>query len=365
MARTTPSQRRTWRLPIGLLLAALLAVAIVPVFAQDGPPAQPLLPNVEPVAGAELQAADLSEEQAVAAALAEYAANDEAVAALADVPHEAFMLASRLLYLPQVVTRGGQPIPPDQQNPTPTPEPRPDRAADVAVTVRANPSIFVRPGDLITYRFTLHNYGNGTASETKVYAPVNRQQITPISTSLDSKAGDWLSENSQERFVVTFGPLAKGATRSGTVTVRVASGLPIRPSDPVRIDMRARYTWRDGNDGGDRRTNWAPVLVGSGPVHADFVWVRVTPDRAPAGTTHVFYSNRFLPGETVSAWVNVSRGAGGVRALNVRGTANSLGEIELRVRSTDTDPDLPRGTHQIVLAGQRSGLQGVVDFIVQ
>ncbi|NTU81189.1 MAG: hypothetical protein HGA45_17710 [Chloroflexales bacterium] len=361
MARTPTSQRRAWRLPIGLLMAALIAAAIVPAFAQDGPPAEPLLPNTEPVALAE-PAAALSEEEAVAAALAEYAANSEAVAALAALPADAFALSERLTFLPQLLTGGGVSIPPDQN---PTPEPRPERSADVAVTVRATPSIFVRPGDLITYTFTLRNLGDGEARETKVYAPVNRQQVTPISTSLNSGAGDWLSENSQERFVVTFGPLARGATRSGKVVVRVASGLPIQPADPIRIELRARYTWRDGNSGGDRRTNWAPVLVGSGPVHADFVWVRVTPDRGPAGTTHAFFSNRFLPGETVSAWVNVSRGSDGVRALSVRGTANANGEVELRVRSTDTDPDLPRGTHQIVLAGQRSGLQGVIDFIVQ
>lgn len=363
MARTISTKRRAWRLPLGLLLIAILSLALVPAFAQDGPPAEPLLPNTEPEAGLELQAA-LSEEEAVALALAEYAANEDAVAALAALPADAFMLTSRMIFLPQVMTGSGATIPPGQ-NPTPTPERKPERSADVAVTVRATPSIFVRPGDLITYKFTLRNLGDGEARETKVYAPINRRYVTPINTSLDSKAGDWLSENSEERFVVTFGPLAKGATRSGKVVVRVASDLPIRMSDPVRIEMRARYTWRDGNDGGERRSNWAPVLVGSGPVHADFVWLRVTPDRAPAGTPHVFYSNRFLPGETISTWVNVNRGAGGVRALSVRGTANANGEVELRVRSTDTNPDLPQGTHQIVLAGQRSGLQGVIDFIVQ
>lgn len=362
MARTL--QRRRWRLPIGLLLAALLAATIVPAFAQGEPPAEPLLPNIEPAADAALAAAAPSEEEAVLAALAGYAADPAAAQALADLPPEALLLTERLTYLPLVSSRQDQSVPPGQ-SPPPTPEPRPDRAADVALTIRARPGILVRPGELITYTFTLRNLGNAEARETKVTVPFNVGQITPAYTSLNSRAGDWLSENGRDRYSVTFGPLAKGAERSGQVVVRVNGGLPVRATGPVVIEARGRYSWRDGNTGGERRTNWAPVVVGAGSVHGDFVWVRVSPDRGPIGTTHAFFSNRFLPGERVVAWVNVNRGAGGVRALSLAGTANSLGEVELRLRSTDADPDLPRGTHQIVLAGQRSGLQGVVDFIVQ
>ncbi len=363
MARTL-RMRGLIQQPLGLLLAGLLAVASVPVFAQGEPPAEPLLPNLEPAASAETQALAPSEEEAVLAALADYTANDGAATALAELPPESMLLAEQLTFLPHLMTSPGQSVPPGQ-NPTPSPAPRPERAADVAVTVRAQPGILVRPGALITYTFTLRNLGNGEASETKVFVPFNNQQIVPAYTSLSSRAGDWLSENGRDRYTVTFGPLAKGATRSGQVIVRVNGTLPVRTSNPVIIETRARYSWRDGNSGGERRSNWAPVVVGSGPVHGDFVWMRVSPDRGPVGTTHVFFSNRFLPGETVTAWVNVQRGAGGVRALNLRGTANALGEIELRLRSVDADPDLPRGTHQIVLAGQRSGLQGVIDFIVQ
>lgn len=360
MART--SSARAWRLTLGLVLAALLAAALAPAFAQEGPPAEPLVPNYEPEASAQLQAAPQSEAEAVAAALAAYAADDEAAATLADLPPEALLLTGSRVYLPLVQRGVEPPLDPGQE---PTPTPRPDRAADVAVTVRARPSILVRPGELITFTFTLRNLGSAEASETRVSVPISGQQVAPAYTSLSSRAGDWLSENSRDRYTVTFGPLAKGAERSGQVVVRVNAGLPVRATNPVVIETRARYTWRDGSNGGERRSNWAPVVVGSGAVHGDFVWVRVSPDRGPIGTTHVFFSNRFLPGERVSAWVNVNRGAGGVRALSLSGTANSLGEVELRLRSTDADPDLPRGTHQIVLAGQRSGLQGVVDFIVQ
>lgn len=346
-----------------LLLAALLAAVLVPVFAQSEPPAEPLLPNTEPAEATFVPFAAASEAEAVSAALAEYASNAEAAAALAALPLDSLLQTWRETYLP-LVANGRNVATDPGQNPTPTPEPDPE-SANVAVTIRARPGILVRPGDLIVYTFTLRNTGDTRARETKVTVPFNQQHVQPISTSLSSSAGDWLSSLSSNSYTITFGSLAAGAQRSGQVTVRTNGRLAISTSNPVVIDARASYTWRDGADGGAGRTNWAPVVVASGSVHGDLVWVQVTPARAPLGATHTFFSNRFLPGERVSAWVNVHRGAGGVRALAITGVANSRGEVSLRVRSTDTSPDLPRGTHQIVLAGNRSGLQGVVDFVVE
>jgi uncharacterized repeat protein (TIGR01451 family) len=360
MLRTHKTVGRSLR----LLLAMLFAAVLVPVFAQGEPPAEPLLPNTEPTeALVPLTAA--TEEDAVQAALAAYATNDAAAEALAALPLTSLLQTWQVTYLP-LVAKGRNPVIDPGQDPTPTPSPEPEPdGAELAVTIRARPSILVRPGEAIVYTFTLRNRGDASARETKVTVPFNPEHVRPVSTSLNSRAGDWLSELGAERYTITFGSLAAGAERSGQVTVHVSSGLPIRPSNPVVIDTRASYNWRDGAGGGSGRSNWAPVVVGSSTVHGDLVWVLVTPARGPIGTSHAFFSNRFLPGERVSAWVNVNRGAGGVRSLSVTDVANSLGEVTLRIRSTDTNPDLPRGTHQIVLAGQRSGLQGVVDFTVE
>jgi hypothetical protein len=352
-----------WRLPLTLLIAALLAVALAPAFAQGGPPAPPLVPNMEPaeLAAAEAPAWTLDERAAVEAALAAFFAAGELAppeGALLDLPalgalSDAELAATYRIYLPLMRSRpelGQQPPTPTPVTPTPTPS-----GADMAVVVWAKPSIWVARGATLEYEVRLANHGKGAASETKVVFPYNRTQVALASSSLDSKAGDWVSAIDQNSFTVTFGPLGPGKTRTGKIFVKVGGALP----HGTLLDVRAGYSWRDGADGGQRRSNWAPVLVGSGPSDAPYVWVQVTPDRGPAGTQHRFYSNRFLPGEPVSTWLNMPDRS--VRALSLRGSADGDGALTLAYASTG----LARGTYQIVLYGQRSGLTGVATFIVQ
>lgn len=352
------------RLALALLITALLAAALAPAFAQGTPPAEPLVPNIEPaeLAAAEEPAWTLDERAAVEATLAAFFAAGELTppeGALLDLPaleamSDAELAATYRIYLP-LLRRGAElgQEPPTPTPVTPTPEPKP--GADVAVVLWAKPSIWVARGAVLEYEVRLANSGKGTATETKVTFPYNRSQVTLAYTSLDSKAGDWVSAIGQNSFTVTFGPLGPGKTRTGKVFVRVGDAL----SHATLLDVRASYEWRDGAGGGQRRTNWVPVLVGSGPSDAPYVWVEVTPDRGPAGTQHRFYSNRFLPGEPVTTWLNMPDRS--VRPLNLRGTADGDGALTLRFTSND----LARGTYQIVLYGQRSGLTGVATFVVQ
>jgi hypothetical protein len=353
-----------WRLPLTLLIVALLAAALAPAFAQGGPPAQPLVPNVEPaeLAAVEAPAWTLDERAAVEAALAAFFAAGEPAppeGALLDLPalSDAELAATYRIYLP-LLRRGpelGQAPTPTPVTPTPTPPTPTPSGADLAVVVWPKPSIWVARGGTLEYEVRLANHGKGTASETKVVFPYNRAQVALASTSLDSKAGDWVSAIDQNSFTVTFGPLGPGKTRTGKLFVKVGGALP----HATLLDVRASYSWRDGADGGERRSNWAPVLVGSGPSDAPYVWVQATPDRGPAGTQHRFYTNRFLPGEPVSTWLNMPDRS--VRPLSLRGTADGDGALTLTYASTG----LARGTYQIVLYGQRSGLTGVATFIVQ
>ncbi len=78
----------------------------------------------------------------------------------------------------------------------------------------------------------------------------------------------------------------------------------------------------------------------------------------PAGTKHSFSSNRFLPGEAITTWLNTPQG---VRALSLRGTADAQGSLTLSYTSTG----LAKGNYQLVLYGNRSGLTGVASFLVQ
>jgi hypothetical protein len=358
--------RPRWRNLIALLLTALLALALAPTFAQEGPPAEPLVPNIEP---AELEGAlaatpawALSEREAVEAALAAYLADDQGAALVDYAPpelvSEARPSAQTRVYLP-LVRRGAEPNQGPGQGPTPTPTPTPapppPPPADVTVTIWPKPSIIVGRGALLEYEIRLRNTGKGTATRTQVTFPYNRQQVALSHTSLDSGAGDWLSTIGNDSYTVTFGSLDSGAERVGRVFVRVGSGLP----NQTVLDVRARYNWSDRADGGSRNANWAPVLIGDGPADAPYVWVRVDPDRGPAGTTHSFFTNRLQPGEGVSTWLNVP--GGGVRALDLRGSTDAQGQVTLNYRSGG----LSSGTYQMVLYGQSSRLTGVVSFVVQ
>jgi hypothetical protein len=360
-----PHFRLRWRSPITLLLAVLLAVALAPAFAQEGPPAEPLVPNIEPAALegalADTPAWALSEQEAVEAALAAYLAGDQG-ATLADLAHavllsEAQPAALARVYLPLVRGRA-EPIQGPGQGPaptpTPTPEPPPPPPANVAVTIWPKPSIIVGRGALLEYEIRLRNTGEGTASQTQVSFPYNRQQVALSHTSLNSSAGEWMSAIDNDSYTVTFGSLGPGAERVGRVFVRVGGSLP----NQTLLDVRARYRWSDRADGGSRNANWTPVLIGNGPADAPYVWVRVDPAQGPAGTNHSFFSNRLLPGESVSTWLNVP---GGVRALDLRGTTDALGQVTLNYRSSG----LSHGTYQLVLYGQSSRLTGVVSFVVQ
>ncbi len=363
---------RTWRwgLPLTLVVALVLAVP-GQAFAQPGLPGEPLLPNIEPEEAlmADVPIWTLSEQEAVEATLRTYLAGDpmvlDAAMAFVDqnmVPAMAVLDRISTVYIP-VIRRApelGQ-VPTPTPTPTPEPEPEPGDAADVAVTIWPKPSIWVARGAILEYEFRLTNYGRGTARETVVIFPINRAQVYGFYTSLNSQAGDWVRSVDQNSITVVFGPLNAGARRSGKLFMRVNENLPL-PSPtqtPVLIDTRASYTFRDDARGGGQRTNWAPVLVGGGSVDAPYIWVRRTPESGPAGTRFAFFTNRFLPGEDVTTWLNTP--SGGVQPLSLRGTANSEGSIELVLNSAG----LSRGLYQIVLYGQRSGLTGVASFVVQ
>jgi len=353
------------RLLAALLMLAALVLVLSPAFAQGH---SPLVPNIEPAEAGLAVASPPSEAEAVATALAAFATLPQPAlppeGALLDLPADtmsgATLSAASTIYLP-LISRprdsGSAPTPvtPTPVTPTPvTPTPEPDKPANIAVVLWAKPSIWVARGALLEYEIRVINDGSGGTDGIDVVLPYYREQYTLEYTSLDSKRGDWVSRIDQNSFSVHFGPLDNGARRSGKLFLRVNASMPYQ----TILNVRATYSWAGGGSGNSRLSNWAPVLVGSGPSDAPYVWVAASPDRGPAGTTHSFFSNRFLPGEVVSTWLNTPQG---VRALSLRGSADAQGSLTLRYASTG----LAKGNYQIVLYGNRSGLTGVASFIVQ
>jgi hypothetical protein len=256
-------------------------------------------------------------------------------------------------YLPMTLKVPSRSDAPDPAPPTPTPRPRPQKSADVAVTIWATPSIRVARAGTLEYEIRVKNYGEGAAQTTSVSLPYSKQQML-VRDSRFARAGDWISELKEDSVTATFGPIGAGESASGTVVFRVSANLA---NDTV-LSVRAAYTWSDNARDGDGRSNWAPVLVGSGNDSAPWAWTIVGPTAGAAGTTHRFFSDRFIPSEGIITWLNTPSG---VKPLELRGLADGMGRVYLDFKSAGLAP----GTYQLVLYGARSALTGVATFDVR
>lgn len=377
MKRMTLHDRRSALIVLLLLLAGLFAVQST-LAGDDPPPQTPaatptaLLPNTpvpaqlsqRAIAGGDTLLNDqlVSEpfpatepdEATIKAVVDDYLKRGQAeigVPSQASVWPESIPSAVSPINLPLVQ----RPISEIVRPPVVTPTPDDRHPADVAVALWAEPSIRVARNGTLTYELRVRNYGRGAALRTEVEIPFSRSQIVPIGSQLNSGAGDWVSELNDSSLTVTFGEVGKGEERSGKIIFRVAGGL----ADNTVIGTRASYHWHDEVRSASGATNWAPVLIGGGNDTAAYVWLIVEPANGDASTTRGFYSDRFLPKEGVTTWLNVPGGT--TRALSVRGTANSVGQVWLSYKPADLTP----GTYQLVVYGNRSKLIGVVSFTVR
>jgi hypothetical protein len=250
-----------------------------------------------------------------------------------------------LVYLPAVFVAR-----PNSSTPTPTPQP--GKPADVTVTIWPSPSIIVVREGALAYELRVKNCGAAAAHSTNVTLPYRRAQLVVIDSRF-SDPRDWVSALTDDHLDVTFGPLAAGEQRTGTIVFRVGERLP----DRTVISMRASYAWSDARDGGAWRSNWAPVLLGSGNESAPWVWLAVDPLGGFVGTTYHFFTDRFIPSEQISTWLNTPDG---VKPLDVRGVADPMGRVWIDFRSSELRP----GSYQLVLYGGRSNLTAVATFIV-
>jgi hypothetical protein len=282
----------------------------------------------------------------VQAILAAYTSSDEhsrsAQAAAMVVPN-----SGRLIYLPAIKA-----APAALPTPAPIPTPHQAKPADLAVTIWPSPSIIVIPGQMLTYELRVKNYGKGEARGAVVTLPYTSQQLTVIDSRL-TDPHDWVSEVAADHVDVTFGPVSSDEHRTAAIVFRVKENLAYR----TIMSMRASYSWNDHRSGGAWRSNWAPVVAGAGNESAPWVPLLVDPVAGVAGTTHHFYTDRFIPSEGIYTWLNTPHG---VEPLELRGVADSLGRVWLDFSSRGLRP----GTYQLVAYGARSDLTGVATFYV-
>lgn len=236
--------------------------------------------------------------------------------------------------------------------PTPTRTPIPALRADIAVTLWPSPSIHVARGGTVAYEIRLKNYGAGSASTTRVTLPFNNQQLSVVGSAF-TKAGDWVSEVTSDRVVVTFGPAEPGEFRTATITFRAGTTL----ADNTVVNMRASYDWTDAGGSRGWRSNWTPLLARAANTSAAWVWLSVDPVAGFPGTTHRFFTDRFIPGEGIRTWLNTPTGS---RPLTIQGVADTDGRVTINFNSSG----LPRGAYSMVLYGARSNLTAVASFTV-
>jgi hypothetical protein len=203
----------------------------------------------------------------------------------------------------------------------------------------------------LEYEIRAKNYGKGSARVSRVTLPFDKSQLTVVDARTGS--GNWVSESTDDHVTVNFNDVAPGELRKATVIFRVNRGL----ANNAVINMRATTSWDDERTGGSWRSNWAPVLVGQANNSAQWAWLTVEPLGGNPGTTHRFFSDRFIPGEGVVTWLNTPHGP---RALDLRSVADTFGRVTLDFRSTG----LTRGTYSLVLYGARSNLTAIATFYV-
>jgi hypothetical protein len=256
------------------------------------------------------------------------------------------------VYLPML---GGRPLQsqPGPVDPGPGPvDPQP-KGANITVAVWPSPSIRVARDGSLAYEIRVYNDGEGSADSTRVTLPFDRNLVTVTGSRLDRGAGDWVSEVRSDAVVVTFGELGDKKMRTGWVYFRVNAFL----ADNTVLSMRPAYRWSDERGTTSRTGNWAPVLVGGGNDGGAYAWTIVQPVSGWPGELRTFYSNRFAPGEVVTAWLNTPNG---VVALDIRETADEQGQVWVDYRPSR----LAAGSYQMVIYGNRSRLTGVASFVV-
>lgn len=230
-----------------------------------------------------------------------------------------------------------------------------NREADVMVTMRAEPSILVARGDLLTYTVRVDNLGDGATAYTRVEIPFDATKVSILDARFTSD-NDYVYEIEDGILTVHVGEIGKDSSRSFTILMLVGSNLP----DWTIIEMWSSFDWEDqyGNYELNLNSNAAPVLVADVNVTSEFVWAVGDPTEGPAGTTFFFFSDRFVPDEDVEAWLEYPNGER--NELSNRQNTDSNGRVHIHFESNGLQP----GAYKMILIGEDSDLISVVDFTI-
>jgi uncharacterized repeat protein (TIGR01451 family) len=225
----------------------------------------------------------------------------------------------------------------------------------MSIIIRAEPSIQVQPGGIITYTITAKNTGGRAASMTRAWIDYDPSMLTIVETTF-ARSSDWVSKADPGYIRFDFGLIGNDKSYSATMQGQVAADVPIG----TVIPMWAGYEWVDeGRLAQKNMSNAAPVLVGNTPLTSPWVWMAGEPFEGEQGTTFSFHSDRFVPGERIKVWlqfwVNVER------KQSLDSKADGQGRFWIHLPAAEMLP----GRYQLIVQGERSGLMAGKVFVVK
>jgi hypothetical protein len=208
----------------------------------------------------------------------------------------------------------------------------------------------ITAGSIVPVRINLQNAGLGAADSVRVTFPFDGENFRLAYTQLDANAGDWVSANNfPNDFIVQFGRLNAGATRSGTIFLQIADSL--QPGATVRF--RARYTNGACGDFECPTNDQRVPVVADGDGENTF---DIGIGAGPPGTRFLLPATGFVPREPVVTWLNLPNGA--TENLPLAGNADGSGNINFEFNSTGRAP----GFYSIVAHGQVSSHEMIGRF---
>lgn len=223
----------------------------------------------------------------------------------------------------------------------------------VIVVVWPTPSVIVTRGGPLVYEIQAKNFNRSAQNNIRVYIPYNSEQLTI--TGAETSGDDWVSELSDIHALVTFRRLEGSEARTVRLYAEVAPNLP----DGTVITTWPSYSWADSrSERAPVRGNAVPVIVGLEAQTSPYTWMNAEPRSAPATTTFGFFSDRFLPFETVQA----ALAAPGATPVELDLTAEA--DDEGRVWLGYTPATLPPGDYELRVTGRLSNLQANAPFTI-
>jgi hypothetical protein len=225
----------------------------------------------------------------------------------------------------------------------------------------------VARGTTLICTIRTHNLGNATASHVYTYLPYNQSKVM-ITKIVTATTGDYVVQHDHNNLTLLQQYVRPNEVRTMRVEMHVNGGLPEQTlirlqgyynDDPVPppFDDNGTELLAPGSEGQlGKRTNIAPVLVGTVSETSPLVWMTAIP--TPAPTFLLFFSDRFLPGEPVDVWLTTAASPPTTIPLDMRIVADSEGHIRLSL-PCDT---FPPGNYQLVVRGRRSDLQAAIPF---